>query len=1042
MKLFHISDIHLTKSFLSDWHDYMCKAFIDYVNQTKDPNSIIVCTGDLIDKGGKEWGSARDAFIVFKNDVITPILKETGMSIDRFVLCPGNHDIERSCDASFVQAGVRTEIKEGGANKINLITSQIMNGDYQASSRIKTYNEFVMELYSNCDNVNISPLAVTFQYDIEGCKVGIASFNTVWNSVDDYDKDYGLGIGEPQYKKTRDLLSSSDIKIAALHHPLDWFLYEKESVITWMTQDFDLILMGHVHEKDTGMTLKPNSSYAYNISPSFSSNFRGKTAIYVNGFTDIEISDDYQDVFCKYLVYDHSNRAYRLNIEYTDNGIFEFSYKKDGSNLSALVRRCLKHIEEELFPKIDASLIPQKASVVSTLDDAFVMPPIHKNGGEDSRKEYPLSAIINSSSNIVLFGQGESGKTILLYKCLKDFVRDYAIHQLIPVFFDFSSNSNQDYETIIKEFLSCSTKEVNKLIAEQKIILLVDNYSVDIEYKEKKTALYRFIADNSIRVIASSEYQLSDTIPIQFVNNNEIAFEAFFIHQFSAEKVKELMQKWSPQDSHTIRLDKIEKMVDKFCSYSLPCSAMSVSLYLWCTENESRSPVNSAYLLDIYLEIILEKMSMENIYRDSFNYNNKCNLLSYIAYKCNEIIKKNNGTYDYELTKGELILITEEYLKSVGHTQFKADRIIDYFIKQRVFIQEGNYVHYAHACFFYFFLAKRMISNKEFREEVMSEDNYFKYERVLDYYEGLVMSDKDWLEELFARFERFFAGGYEIIERINIDDFFTRIVAGDNNKRFIPIAEKIQPNDVVKSKPSISEVEKKTLAVADKRLDKISDRLSSDEVLSSGNMLVMMAKALRNLESVEDLTLKQRIYKSLIRNSLVYTVMSKDYFAQYANTHKGNLPPALSDIRDVYTFLRFMPYLFQFNMYDLIGTTKLQSIFETKYQEDIATKRSDVEKYLTLAMMWDNANVKYEKEYRKMIRSVGNNSVQDYLLMKLLYYFRNKVVLGSDSEDVYIDLIAESKIKVQRLGKFKKGEIIKQMKEEQKKLLQGRNKKD
>ena len=77
-----------------------------------------------------------------------------------------------------------------------------------------------------------------------------------------------------------------------------------------------------------------------------------------------------------------------------------------------------------------------------------------------------------------------------------------------------------------------------------------------------------------------------------------------------------------------------------------------------------------------------------------------------------------------------------------------------------------------------------------------------------------------------------------------------------------------------------------------------------------------------------------------------------------------------------------------------------------------------------------------------MIRSVGNNSVQDYLLMKLLYYFRNKVVLGSDSEDVYIDLIAESKIKVQRLGKFKKGEIIKQMKEEQKKLLQGRNKKD
>lgn len=242
---------------------------------------------------------------------------------------------------------------------------------------------------------------------------------------------------------------------------------------------------------------------------------------------------------------------------------------------------------------------------------------------------------------------------------------------------------------------------------------------------------------------------------------------------------------------------------------------MSVSLYLWSTEDSSRSPINSAYLLDIYLEIILEKLSIDNVYRDSFNYNNKCNLLGYIAYQCNQnLIDKPN----FILTKGALVSMTENYLKSVGYLQFKADKLVDYFIKQKVFIQEGNEVHYSHACFFYFFLAKRMISNKDFREEVMSDDNYFKYERALDYYSGLVMSDKEWLETLFARFEKFFANAYDVIrQQIDVDNFFTKIVAGDDNKRFTPIAERISPSTIVNSKPTIQEVEKRTLTVSDDR---------------------------------------------------------------------------------------------------------------------------------------------------------------------------------------------------------------------------------
>lgn len=1036
MKIYHISDIHMTKSFLSDWKSYIRKAFIDYVNRTKDSHSLIVCTGDLIDKGGFEWGNAENAFNVFKEELICPILTETGICVDHFIICPGNHDIERDKDESYVLSGVRNEIRDNGSSAIIKYSASIIDGDFGPSKRIIEYNKFVNSLYSGCTNVHVSNLGVAFEYDIDGHKVGVASFNSVWDSYDDKDHDFGLAIGEPQYNCLKDSLSRCNVKIAAIHHPLDWFCYEKDTVVNWLIKDYDLVLLGHIHENETGMSQKPNGSYAYNISPSFSADIRGSSGVYVNGFTEIDLSANSQDVVCHYLVFDIKERDYKLNKDYSEDGEFEFSYRRDGSNFSALITRCLKQIQTEFFPRIDSSLIPQKAQTINTLEDAFVMPPLRRNG-DDSQRDYSLNEVLNSTSNIVLFGNGESGKTVLLYKFLKEFVNNYSIFQKIPVYLDFSINTNQDFDTIIKSFLSCNSKEVDKLIEAGKIILLVDNYSVAPEYKERKSALYHFMAERPIRMIATVEYELSDSIPMAFANGNEISVESFFIHQFSASKVKELMEKWSPDDDSMKRIGKIEKMVDKFCSYSLPCSAMSVSLYLWSTEDSSRAPINSAYLLDIYLEIILEKLSIDNVYRDSFNYNNKCNLLGYIAYQCNLNLIDNPN---FILTKGALVSMTENYLKSVGYPQFKADKLVDYFIRQKVFIQEGNEVHYSHACFFYFFLAKRMISNKDFREEVMSEDNYFKYERVLDYYSGLVMSDKEWLETLFVRFENFFANAYDVIrQQIDVDNFFTKIVAGDSNKRFTPIAESISPSTIVNSKPTIQEVEKRTLTVSDDRLSRIKDKISQDEVLSMSNLLVMMSKALRNMENLEDMNLKQKVYNSIIRNSIVYNVLTKDYFAFYANSHNGELPPSFADIKDVYTFLRFMPFIFQDNLYDIIGTPKLQKVFETKLNNDLFSKCSDVEKYFSMAMMWDTFNVKYEKEYRKMIRSVGNNSVQDYLLLKLLYYFRNRVALGSEAEDIYIDLIAEAKVKIHRLGRFRKGEVVKQMKDEQKKLLNERN---
>lgn len=76
---------------------------------------------------------------------------------------------------------------------------------------------------------------------------------------------------------------------------------------------------------------------------------------------------------------------------------------------------------------------------------------------------------------------------------------------------------------------------------------------------------------------------------------------------------------------------RLDKIVSDFSSFSLPSNAMSVSLFLWSTEHSDRKPINNAVLLDIYIEIILEKLNQDNIYRGSFDFTNKLQLLANIA---------------------------------------------------------------------------------------------------------------------------------------------------------------------------------------------------------------------------------------------------------------------------------------------------------------------------------------------------------------------------------------------------------------------------
>ena len=1021
----HLSDFHMNNHTLYDWENYLKDSMVEVIKDKMidAEHTIIVCTGDLIDKAGKDFGGIEPALSKFKEKVIDVLMQETGISLDHFVIIPGNHDINRSKDDDYENLGLIAKFTKEGYWAVNDYATEILNGpERKSTKRCIEYKNFEKKLYDGLGNVQPTFLGTTFKYEIDGLKIGIAAYNSSWCAYDDNDYEHGMYLSEPQYNNSFREIRDFDIRIALMHHPLDWLKLEKDTVGAMFYRNYNILLVGHVHEGETTFENKMYGSLFSHIAPCFTNEIRSDSKSFANGFSILEYDYDGRKVNCSYYSYKKIGK-YTLNTDYTENGTKEFCLQNlRDSSLQGIIDSAIKYVKKEQCPKFDERLIPQRAQAIQTVKDAFVVPPIVKQGDEDDAPLCTLNDIIANPEKVLLFGPHESGKSILLYRLLGEYVDNYHQHNLVPVYIDYKSIGNQNIETIVKSFIDCNSNETKQLLANKAVVLLLDNYMPSVESRHNVNKVHDFVVGYGIKVIATSVSSIVGIVPMSFSNGiNNVAFEYYFIDHFKAENVKQLMVKWTPADETLKRNTKIEKMVANFCSYSLPCTAMSVSLYLWSTENAEKEPVNQAVLLDIYIEIMLEKLSAENVYHNTFDYHNKTMLLSRLAFEFYD-------SKTTEMSYGAYIDWIDNYLKkSVGYTQFDAERLGNYLIQQKIIKREGNIITFAHSCFYYFFLAKRMLDDDAFYNTVVSE-NYGDFDLVIGYYSGLKRNDKHLLSFLYDKFQKVFEPVQPIYDEVPVDKCFTQTRA-NSPKKFEPRVEKASMAQIVRAKPTEKKMEEKLLEVCDQKLSKISDDFKRHAVFSPDMLIVLLSKVLRNLDGVEDLTLKQNVYNSIIRNSLIYTIIYKDALANYANNHGGRLPALYSNVRNVDTFFRYMPFAIQWTLNEHMGTGKLCSVFLNKFYKDYKTGASDVEKYMSLGMLWDSANFRYEEQMKKFIKSVDKNSAMDYVYTKLLYNYYYRTKEGSKEEEMYEDLIIRLKLRKFRIGFIHKDKLRQELKE-------------
>lgn len=1011
IRIVHISDIHFSNT---ENNIEMIDKYIDDLKKINYKDiDLIFMTGDLINKGGKDFKSIDEAFKNFNSIFINKIIESTKIPRERIILCPGNHDINRYEDQDFAENGIKLQLRNGKDSILKFMDNGYKDLGY-GLMRIKAYKTFEKEYYSGCENSNITNFESNHIFNIDGINIGISSLNSSWRC---YSEEEELILGEYQLDNSKHILKGCDIKIALMHHSTEFLIEEERKFVKeYIESNYDYLFLGHVHTGDASLNIGLRGALFTSIVQSHNeSNKNLKNIDYTMGYSIIDVDTEERKIIYRNRRYVPSQKEYVDNVDllgskgYVEYPMIEDDEKKEQRYLKSIIKK----IEDVHIEDFNSHLLTFKtdSSAPKTINEIFVQPKIVEGINKDIDKEeviYNIDNIINLDNNIIIFGEKESGKTILLDKISIDLVNNFSLYNKIPVRIDLKDI--QTIEKSIRLFLSESISKVNSLIEKNKIILIVDNLDFSNEGYKSLEELKKFMLKYThIKVICSCEKNMSDEIPIEIIGDEFFyKFTRLNIENWKSTEIGNLITSWF--DSDYINMINVNDIVDIFQNIRISVTPLNISMFLWVIEHqENYKMINDAKLIECFFEHLLEKLKIDDIYYSTFDYTNKITFLSNLAYRM-----LNNANLKYKILYEDLIKYTYDYIAK-RKFNINGEIFVEYLINKGILISqkinEKRFIAFRFECFYRYFLTQYMLISDDFKDFVFNDKNYLNFVDEIVYYTGIKRNQEEVLKKLTERMKSSFSDNKKLIDRRDnksYDDYFEVSNC---------MAERVNSVHIEKMKEEKKYIANKEYTEnADNQLENINDNIVVGEVeehnIKENNLatlytnLTLVAKVLRNTEETENGNLKNEVYRDVITSSIIYSIISKIVMDEYINElleeeEDEDFKKFLSELE---LTSRFIPLLNQELLSKLLSTAKLEIVIQEEVDKIIDIPYiSELEKFIDIFILFEINNTKGLIYIEQLIKSSKKSYIRDLLLLKIM-------MLHRQSESKHLDKVYEAMV--------------------------------
>lgn len=1039
IRIIHLSDLHLkTEKKEIKEEDFFEKLIIDIKGFIND-NTVIIFSGDLVDKFGAKFEEKDLKFPFFKKVFLDRLTSLDSKLKKRIFIVPGNHDFDRSKLDEFRDIPFRDSLNSNDGLAERYIKG--LRDKKGIIEGLKEYKLFEKDFYNESfeeNEYNYTQLDTSFNIKIDNIDIGISCFNSAWLCYEN-DNIGKLFLTENQISNSLNYIKDSSIKIAVVHHPFGFYNeMDFKKVKPLLYNNYQFAFVGHTHKLGSSQVDDLDGSLFTSVGKSINGE-ETDDVNYVCGYSiiDYHLNDKIE---VRYRKFAGNNFVINTDIG-NDKGLKVFNIP-NSEELLCIKRETsiIETIKEEHFNKLNDDLIINIAQAnASKLSDVFVKPLLatmpESTLNERNEIDYiSMSDLMGDSQHTLVFGVKEIGKTILLNQLLIEFTENYDNYGCIPILIKFNQISNKELIKIIKEFILKNASETNDIISKSKIVLLIDDIDFSDDYKYQLKSLKQFVDDNNnVRIIAT--HNISDEVPyplktIESFSKLTENFQTLYLHFFKSKQIKQLISNWV--DSSDVDLHQnIEKLIRAFNELGLPKTPLAVTLFLSIINKQERKPINNAVLVEMFIEKLLEKQSVKNLYFDTFNFADKQRLLAHVG---KYMLDNGDKNFSYQVNEISLLKEIENYLTL--KIDINPAKLFNYFIDRGIFVRSnGSSVRFKTSFFFSYFLAKHMEHNNEFKSRVFTKNNYHNYINEIDFYTGLNRED----DTVFNFVMNELVEGFNFINDKVREDYEIIDELLETNDMEDTISSKLDLDSIRKNRPSEKAIEE----AYDSRINairnnqKISPKGDAGLGTEENEEVEQDNPNLSRILKVASVTLKNSVdvdpnnrkdaYDKILLSSISFMMIYRDAMLYYHSEKGEDVSKYLPKKMSFGFFMKLLPMIHQVTLYNWLGSLKLAPIIRKKIIEDRETENiTELEKFLSVYIYSDIRGKNHPEFIDYQVKNSKRRYILDNSFVKNMsyYYLRSK---SAETDKMYTSRLTEIKLKLNEVSKHNKANFIQKL---------------
>jgi len=1045
INIIHLSDFHLISDTLDLKQDHIINALLNDLKNFVDDNSLLIFSGDLIDKSGVNFENFELRFNFFQEFLLDRLIDMFPILKGRILFVPGNHDFDRSKKDEFTDIPFRNNLISNPNIVNKYIISQRENLD--SIKGLVDYKKFEREYHNfflSESNFEITAFESSFKFTVSSTVIGCTAINSSWLCYDD-DNTGKLFVGEQQLVESLKFIGDCDIKIAVMHHPLSFLHKDDASKIkSILYSDYNLVLIGHTHKLETTLQDDLNGNLFFSIGKSISA-MTSDHKDYASGYSILRY-DNSNTIKVNYRKYIDQHRKFVNNTDVgNDEGERTFEMPKD-AELKALekTRSIIDTIESDRIPQLNEDLILNiSQSNKSTLSEIFVEPIIgnlpESNLDEQEDLEYfETKDVVSNTNNILICGSKEVGKTVFLDKIFIELTKNYHKSRRIPIIIKFTDIGTKNFKQLIRDFILKKSSELEEILSITHFDLLIDDLDFTDDYKYQLKELKLFLRNYPKTRLIATLLNSDDKVPFNELSSfSEIVinFDTYYLHLFKSKQIKGLVSNWISNSDLDINQN-IEKLIKGFRELGLPKTPLAVTIFLWIINKQQNKPINNAVLVEMFVENLLEKGQIKNIYLDTFDFEDKQRILAFIA---KFMLDSNNKNLSYRVKRHKLIEEIEEYLK------FKIDisplTVLDYFLERGILVNcNGNSIRFKTAFFFNYFLARYMSYDQSFKLKVISKRNYLSFINELDFYTGLNRDDVEVFDfvnkELLATYNyinKKVKNDAAIIDTIldSSDTISSRIDLQNLKKK--PTEKELEEmyDSQISTTPSKKEIQaKKDIDIINAEENNTSDD-DTIEAIEYSKTLKLASLVFKNSTDI-DSERRQYSYSNIVISSISFMMMYRDSILLFYKHNKEDITKVIPQTMDFSFFMKVLPIIHQTTMYNWLGSLKSAPIIREKIKLDLDSLNiSELEKFLSVYIYADIRGKNHPEFITKFLKQTNRKFILDSSFIKNMsyYYLRSKT---EESDQRHLKLLGDIKIKMGETSRQNRGKFIQKLKDDKK----------